>query len=318
MAIPKVLLPFKQAFQDFTEEDAPQRAAALSFYAVTAIPPLAVLLTAILGLVYSGPQAAQELVNQVSSLFGPATAETIREILERRATAANGTAALGGLLILLLGASGFFVQLQKALNHVWGVKADPEAGWKATIVKRILSMTVVLGTGFLLLVSLVVSTFIAVASRWLEQQMGLSVGLASLAEVALGLAMITGMFSLIYYYLPDVKVAWSDVWRGALTTAALFLLGKFALGWYLGRSNFTADYGGAGALVLILFWVYYTSMILLFGAELTQAQAAARGHVVTPEKYAVPLTQSRKAPRPARPRVEAEPVGSARSSRALA
>ena len=144
-------------------------------------------------------------------------------------------------------------------------------------------------------------------------------GLASIAEVGLSLAMITGMFCLIFKYLPDVIVAWGDVWRGALTTALLFLVGKFALGWYLGRSDFTADYGSAGALVLILFWVYYSSMILLFGAELTQAQAEARGHKVVPERHAEWIDQSTKAPANRRRRhrlEEPEPAGGA--SRAMA
>lgn len=293
MPPPPILNTLKHAFQEFRQEDAPQKAAALSFYAVTAIPPLVVLLTAILGLAFSGPQAGQELVAQVTTLFGRTTGETVAEILQRRANAPNGMAAVSGLVVMLLGASGFFVELQKALNHVWGVKPDPNAGWKDVILKRILSMMVVLGTGFLMMVSLVLSTFIAVASRWLEVQLGWSVSLASVAEGTIGLAMITGMMALIFKYLPDVKVPWSDVWRGALTTALLFLVGKFALGWYLGRSDFTADYGSAGALVLILFWVYYSTMILLFGAEVTQAQAQARGHQVEPQEHAITVPKHR-------------------------
>lgn len=278
MAIPSSLALFPQAFREFREGDAPQKAAALSFYAVAAIPPLMVLFTAIVGLVYSGPEAAEQLVGQISSLFGTDTGETIAEILNRRATAANGTAVLTGTVVLLLGASGFFVELQKALNHVWSVQPDPNAGWKDTVVKRALSMAVVIGTGFLMLASLVLSTFIAATSHWLEQQLGWSLSAASVTDAALGLAMITGMLALIFKYLPDVDVRWSDVWRGAFMTALLFMIGKFALGWYLGRSNLTADYGSAGALVLILFWVYYSSMIMLFGAELTQAQAELSGH----------------------------------------
>ncbi len=322
MAAHAALSPFKTAFQDFREEDAPQKAAALSFYAVTAIPPLAVLLTAILGLVYSGPQAAQELVGQVTSLFGQQTGDTIAEILQRRDESSNGTAAIGGLVVLLMGASGFFVELQKALNSVWGVQPDPNASWKSTIVKRLMSMTVVLGTGFLLLVSLLVSTVIAVASSWMEAKLGLSPAFASLAEVGLGFAMITGMFALIFKYLPDANIPWSDVGRGAATTALLFMVGKFALGWYLGRSNFTADYGSAGALVLILFWVYYSSMILLFGAEITQAQAEARGHQVVPQKHARMATDSprvsRKGARRTRPVTDSEGEGYRSSGRALA
>ena len=287
MPVPSALAPFKTALRDFRDEDAAQKAAALSFYAVTAIPPIVVLLAAILGLVYSGPQAAQQLVGQVSALFGQDTGNTIGEILQRRADAPNGAAALTGLAVLLLGASGFFVELQKALNAVWGVKPNPEAGWKDVVFKRVLSMTVVLGTGFLMLVSLVVSAVIAAASNWLEGRLGWSVGFASFAEALIGLAMITGMFALIFKYLPDVEIGWSEVWRGALTTATLFLVGKSALGWYLGRSTFTADYGSAGALVLILFWVYFSSMILLFGAELTQAQVAVHGRKVEPQGHAL-------------------------------
>lgn len=317
MAIRTAVSPFKTAFHDFKEEDAPQKAAALSFYAVTAIPPLVVLLTAILGLVYSGPQAAQELTAQISSLFGQDTGNTIAEILERRSESSNGIAALGGLAILLVGASGFFVELQKALNSVWGVQPDPDANWKSTVAKRLLSMTVVLGTGFLLLVSLVASTVIAVASSWMEARFGLSPAFASLAEVVIGFAMITGMFALIFKYLPDADIPWSDVGRGAAITASLFLVGKFALGWYLGRSNFTADYGSAGALVLILFWVYYSSMILLFGAEITQAQAEARGHQIVPQKHARSVENSPRARRK-KPLPSIETEGYRSSGRAMA
>lgn len=298
MPKPSALVLFKTAFQGFRDKDASQKAAALSFYAVTAIPPLVVLLTGILGLVYSGPEASQKLVGQVSDLFGASTGQTVSEILERRAHASNGAAAVTGLVVLLLGASGFFVELQKALNGVWGVQPDPNAGWKGVVLKRALSMTVVLGTGFLMLVSLMISTVIAVASDWLRDQLGWSIGLASVAEVGLSLAMLAGMFCLIFKYLPDVTIPWSDVWWGALTTAGFFLVGKFALGWYLGRSDFTADYGSAGALVLILFWVYYSSMILLFGAELTRARAVARGHRVVPEPHARVLTSKRPARSP--------------------
>lgn len=286
MAIRSALTPFPRAFQEFREGDAPQKAAALSFYAVTAIPPLVVLFTAILGLVYSGPQAAEQLVGQVSSLFGQSTGDTIAEILQRRSKASNGTAVLTGTVVLLLGASGFFVELQKALNHVWSVQPDPNAGWKDVVVKRVLSMGVVLGTGFLMLASLILSTFIAVASHWVERHVSWSISSASLTDAFLSVAMLTGVFALIYKYLPDVHVRWSDVWRGAFTTALLFMIGKFALGWYLGRSNFTADYGSAGALVLIMFWVYYSSMILLFGAELTQAHSEASGHQAQPHRHA--------------------------------
>jgi membrane protein len=286
MELPPSLAPYRQAFEDFRDADIPQRAAALSFYAITALPPLVVLLTAILGLAYSGPRAAQELVDQVAWLFGQATADTIADILKRRASASNGVAAVTSLLVALLGASGFFLELQKALNHVWGVQTDPNAGWRTTILKRVLNMGVVLGTGGLLLASLIASAALAVASRQLESQLGWQVSLAAMADSAVALALIAAVFALLFRSLPDVILGWRHVWRGALLTSLLFVLGKFALGWYLGRSDFAADYGSAGALVLIVFWVYYSSMILLFGAELTKAHALASGYVIRPERHA--------------------------------
>lgn len=280
------------AAKDFAEEDATTTAAALSFYAVTAIPPLVVVLTAILGIVFSGPDAAKQLVGQVQTMFGPETAETIASIIERRSQAPNGAAAYLGMVVLLVGASGFFVQLQKALNRVWDVEPDPNAGWMQNIVKRILGMTVVLGSGFLLLISLVLSAFIAAASERLQEWIGWSVSTTSLAEGAISLVTVTCLFALLFKYLPDVEIYWSDVWRGAFITACFFLVGKFVLGWYLGRTDFSVDYGSAGALVLVLFWVYYSSIILLFGAELTQAAAHFKGHPVALRKRAKRSSQS--------------------------
>lgn len=280
----QALATFKKAAKDFVEEDATTTAAALSFYAVSAIPPLVVVLTAVLSLVFSGPEAAQQLVEQVQAMFGRETGETIASIIERRSQSPNGAAAYLGMVVLLVGAGGFFVQLQKALNRVWDVEPDPEAGWMQNIGKRLLGMTVVLGSGFLLLISLVVSTVISAASQWLEDHIRWDVGVTSIAEAAISLLTITCLFALLFKFLPDVRVYWRDVWRGAFVTSLLFLIGKFVLGWYLGRTDFSADYGSAGALVLVLFWVYYSSIILLFGAELTQAAAHLSGRAVVPEK----------------------------------
>ncbi len=280
------LATVKKAAKDFVDEDATSTAAALSFYAVTAIPPLVVVLTAILSIVFSGPEAAAKLVSQVQSLFGQETAQTIASIIERRSHAPNGAAAFTGVVVLLLGASGFFVQLQKALNRVWDVEPDPEAGWMQTVVKRVLGMTVVLGTGFLLLISLVLSALISAASHWLEQRVSWNVHMTTFVEATVALITITCLFALLFKYLPDAEVHWVDVWYGAFSTALLFTVGKFVLGWYLGRTDFTADYGSSGALVLVLFWVYYSSIILLFGAELTQAVAQLRGRAVVPEEGA--------------------------------
>lgn len=275
-----------EAGKDFIEDDVPQAAAALSFYAVTALPPLIVILISFLGMAYADGSASEHLARQVSDLFGPSAGEMVGTIVENRSGTSHGMAAVTGLVVLLLGASGFFAQLQKALNQVWEVRPKPSAGFALTVKKRLLSMTAVLGTGFLLLTSLLLSAAISAASDWLDRAIGMGATLSLLGEAAVTFAVVTGLFALIFKFLPDAIIEWSEVWRGATVTAALFMIGKFALGLYLGQADFAADYGSAGALVLVLFWVYYSSMILLFGAELTQVQAKAKGREIQPELHA--------------------------------
>lgn len=263
-----------------------QSAAAMSFYAVISIPPLLVVITAIFSMAFSGPEAAAELLRQVSTLFGENTAVSVGQILARRSQAPNETAALTGSFVLLLGASGFFSQMQASLNQVWGVEAKPSVAWRMLLIKRMVSMTAVLGTGFLLLVSLVLTAVLAAANDWLQARLGWSPGAAGATEAMVAMLTLTVLFAFIFRVLPDVHVPWTYVWRGAVITAILFFVGKYAMGWYLGHTNFEADYGSAGALVLILFWVYYTSLILLFGAQLTHAQTVASGEPIVPESYA--------------------------------
>ncbi len=282
----RALYPVQTALYRFVAEGSPQSAAAMSFYAVISIPPLLVVITAILSMAFSGPEAAAELMKQVTTLFGESTAASIAEILARRSQAPNETAALTGSFVLLLGASGFFSQMQASLNQVWGVEAKPSVAWRMLLVKRMISMTAVLGTGFLLLVSLVLTALLAAASDWLRARLGWSPATAGVTEAAVAMITLTLLFAFIFRVLPDVRVPWKSVWRGAIITSLLFFVGKYALGWYLGHTNFEADYGSAGALVLILFWVYYTSLIMLFGAQLTHAQTVASGEPIVPEPYA--------------------------------
>lgn len=282
----RAIYPVQTALYRFVAEGSPQSAAAMSFYAVISIPPLLVVITAILSMAFSGPEAASELVRQVTTLFGESTAASVAEILARRSQAPNETAALTGSFVLLLGSSGFFSQLQASLNQVWGVETKPSVAWRMLVIKRLISMTAVLGTGFLLLVSLVLTALLAAASDWLRGRLGWSPATAGALEAAVAMLTLTLLFAFIFRVLPDVRVPWTYVWRGSLVTSVLFFMGKYAMGWYLGHTNFEADYGSAGALVLILFWVYYTSLILLFGAQLTHAQTVASGEPIVPEPYA--------------------------------
>ena len=286
MEIPHLMQAPVDAWKKFLKDDVPQAAAALSFYAVTALPPFVVILVSVLGMVYVDNSAGDQLSRQVATLFGASAAEMISTIVDNRSASSHGAAALVGTVVLLVGASGFFGQLQKALNHVWGVRLKASVGIGQTIKKRLLSMSAVLGTGFFFFFSLLLSAFVSAAGGMVEEFFGIGATVTLIGETLVALLLVTGLFGLIFKFLPDVLIGWQDVWRGALTTALLFMVGKTALGWYLGRADFAADYGSAGAVILILFWVYYSSMILLYGAALTQVQTESAGRPVTPESHA--------------------------------
>jgi membrane protein len=283
-----------QAGKEFLEDDVPQSAAALSFYAVTALPPLLILLVSVVGLVYDDQQAMQKLGEQMTTLFGPSVGETVSTIFENREGTGHGVASIIGFVILLFSASGFFAQLQKVLNQVWEVRVRESAGWMQTVQKRLLSMTTVLGIGFLLTISLVFSAVVAIASEAVEGWLGVSATVSMVGQFVVNLALLSALFSLLYKNLPDVKVQWRDVWRGGLFTALFFLIGKAGLAFYLSRADLGASYGSAGALVLLLFWIYGSLMLVLFGAEYTEVYIRSRGGKLEPEPHAEIVPGARK------------------------
>jgi membrane protein len=282
---------FRRILKDFSEDECSVRAAALAYYTVFALPPLLILLTIVVGAFWDPVEVQRTLETQFSSLVGDEGGRAIREMLTnaKRPGVGNIAATVLGTLALLLGAIGAFMQLQGALNRAWEVKPDPtKGGVKQFIAKRVLSAGMILAVAFLLIVSLAVSALLsALGSR-----------LAFVPEpalhaldITLSLAVITVMFAAIFRYLPDAEIAWGDVWAGALFTSMLFVIGKFAIGFYLGRSAPGDAYGAAGALAVILVWIYYAGMIVLLGAEFTQAWAERRGAQVKPESGAVRVEQ---------------------------
>jgi membrane protein len=249
-------------------------AAAISFYTVFSLAPLLVIVIAVVGLAFGQEAAQGQVVGQIQGLVGPDAARMIEEMIEgARRPAAGIFATALGLGILLLGAAGVFGQLQEALNRIWDAPSSPQRRLLGLLHDRFLSFAMLLGTGFLLLVSLVVSAALqalgTVFGRWLPSPLILLEGL----HLVLSLAVITVLFALIYKILPQVRIQWRDVWVGAALTAGLFVLGKFLIGLYLGRGSFTSAFGAAGSLVVILLWVYYSAQILLFGAEFTHIYA---------------------------------------------
>jgi membrane protein len=282
----------KQTFNGFSEDDCPTMAAALSYYTVFSLPPLLVLLLAMLGAVLDPNDIQGTIEGQMRSAMGPSGAEQVRTILANADRPGSGgqVATILSVVALLLGATGVFGQLQAALNKAWGVAPDPEKGGiKAMLLKRVFGIGMVLGLAFILLVSLVVSAVLSAFGEQLGRFLpsGLSAPVLEAINFAGSLAVISLLFGAIFKVLPDAKIAWRHVAVGAVVTALLFVAGKFALGLYLGRSNPGEAFGAAGALALMLVWIYYSSMIVLLGAEFTQAWAERRGGGIVPEKGAV-------------------------------
>ncbi|HIK30247.1 MAG TPA: YihY/virulence factor BrkB family protein [Oscillatoriales cyanobacterium M59_W2019_021] len=277
----------KQSFQEWQYDKVSQLAAALAYYTVFSLTPLLVLAIAIAGAVFGEEAARGEIVGQIQGLVGTSGAEAIETALENAdQPEISSIASLISIGVLLFGASGVFAQLQEALNAVWNVRAKPSLGIWGFIRKRLLSFSMVLAIGFLLLVSLVLSAALSAISHIdFNLLPGLDI-VWQLINFTLSFGLITLLFALIYKYLPDVKIAWGDVWVGATITALLFSFGKYILGLYLGQGSYGSAYGAAGSLVIILAWVYYSAQILLFGAEFTQVFARHYGSQIVPDRYA--------------------------------
>jgi membrane protein len=282
----------KETFTEWQEDKAARLAAALSYYTVFSLAPLIILVLAIIGLLYRREDASVYLIEQMQGLVGQSGAEVIQSIVENASQPGSSLiATIIGVGTLLLGASGVFSQLQDALNTIWGVAPKPGRSWLVMIKDRLLSMAMVLGIGFLLLVSLVVSAVLSGVTAYLSEFLPPSAGAVSrVLDFLISMVVITLLFAAIFKVLPDVKIKWRDVWVGAIVTALLFVLGKFLLGFYIGRQSFNSTYGAAGSILALLLWVYYSAQILLFGAEFTQVYTKKFGSHILPDKNAVLLS----------------------------
>ncbi|HEX2254112.1 MAG TPA: YihY/virulence factor BrkB family protein [Thermoanaerobaculia bacterium] len=289
----------KETFREFGDDDCPRMAAALAYYTVFSLPPLLVILIGIAGLAWGEQAVAGRIEGEVGALLGPQAGEAIATMVENAGSDRSGSrlAAWLGLAVLLFGASGVFAQLQAALNEAWDVAPDPDkSGVVRMVTKRLLSFGMVLGIGFLLLVSLALSAFLSAAGEMVASMLpaGISQVLLQGVHTAVALAIIMLLFAAIYKVMPDAEVSWRDTWVGAGVTALLFVVGKFAIGFYLGNSDPGSAYGAAGSLVLILVWIYYASLIVLLGAEFTQVWARRYGRGIVPEKGAVRVVEQKR------------------------
>jgi membrane protein len=287
----------KETARQWYDDNTFQLGAALAYYTVFSLAPVVLIAIAVAGLVF-GPEAARsQIVAEISATVGPTVGQAIESLLQHTGDTGTGTlATVVGVAVLLFGATSVFAQLQEALHTIWGVQPKPGRGLLGVLKDRFWSFAAVVGVAFLLLVSLVLSAGLAALSRFLTPAaVPGGVYLWQALNWVFSLVLITALFALLYRLLPDVRLAWGDVWVGAFVTAVLFTLGKYLVGLYLGRSGVTSAYGAAGSLVVILLWVYYSSQVFLFGAEFTQVYATADGKPVQAAENAVPVTPEDRA-----------------------
>jgi membrane protein len=251
--------------------------------------PLVLFSVALAGAAFGDDAARGQVADQVGAVVGPQAASAIQGVVRNAHREDSGAlSSVVGFAVLLFGASGVFGELQTTMNAIWGVKPKPGRGIKGFLRDRFFSFTMVLGVAFMLLVSLLVSTALAAVGRFLAGALPGGEVLWQIVNFLVSIAIITGLFGLIFKVIPDIEIRWRDVWVGGLVTACLFTLGKFLLGLYLGKSSFASSYGAAGSVVALVVWVYYASQILFMGAEFTQVYAQMFGGKVRPSPQAVP------------------------------
>jgi membrane protein len=269
----RVLL--KQVFNAWLDDDVPSMGAALAYYTLFSLAPLLLIVISVAGLVFGQEAARGEIESQLRTLMGEPGANAVQALLASVGKPSESTlATLLGVLLLLIGATTVFGELQSALDRIWRVPATaPVRGWLHLIRARLLSFGMILAIGFLLMVSLVLSAALATMERLWSPLFGGWISLASASNAAAGFVLVTAMFALIYKVMPRAQVLWRDVWTGALFTALLFSLGKALIGVYIGRSGIASGFGAAGSLVVVLLWVYYSAQIFLIGAEFTWVYA---------------------------------------------
>ena len=263
--------------------------AALSYYTIFSLAPMLLVIISVLSLFVEKSTVQGELFSQIQALVGDSATESLKEIIQNaQVSNKTGVAAVIGIVTLLIGATGVFAEMQDSINYIWSIKAKPKKGWLRYLKNRLLSFSLILALGFLLVVSLGVNAIVQLLSSQLAEYFSeASVAVFYLVNMLVVLAVITLLFIVIFKVLPDGELKWKECIVGAIFTACLFLIGKFIIGYYLGRLNLGATYGASASIVILLTWIYYSSIILYFGAEFTKVYAKLDGVAIAPSKHAV-------------------------------
>jgi membrane protein len=283
-----------QTVSSWMADKAPRLGAALAYYAIFSIPPLVVLVIASTSFFYHG-DVSSVILRQIGTLTGEDTAKIIMDISKQQSSGGAGLTRLVGVFLLLFGASGVFGELQDAMNTIWEVKPKEGRGFMGVVKDRFFSFTMVLGIAFLLLVSMMLTSFVSMIGSAFSAWIPAAAVIGHILELAVSFGVVTLLFALMFKILPDVKIGWNDVWIGAAATAALFTIGKFAIGLYLTRGGVASPYGAAGSVVLMIAWVYYSSQILFLGAEFTKVYTNRHKSEVKPTENAEPVMPEERA-----------------------
>ncbi|MDO9254890.1 MAG: YihY/virulence factor BrkB family protein [Bacteroidales bacterium] len=287
----KIWYLLRETFNGFMDDDGMKLSAALSYYTIFSLPPLLIIIISLSGYFFGAEAVKGEVFGQINGLVGNAAALQIQEIIKNvKLSHSNTFATIFGAIILLVGASGVFAEIQDSINFIWGLKAKPKRGIVKFIKNRLMSFSMIGSVGFLLLVSLIINSVMDVLNTRLAVFFPKdSIYLFYVSNLLLVFFIITLLFTVIFRTLPDGKVVLRDCLIGAAFTSFLFMIGKFAIGAYLGQSSIASWYGAAGSVILILVWVYYSAIILYFGAEFTRVYAETHGGKIIPNGYAVQI-----------------------------
>ena len=279
----------KNSFKGFGDDKITKMSSSLAYYTIFSMAPLLIIIISLSGIFLGQDAAEGKVYGQLAAFVGANTASQLQEMIKNASLSGKSvTAAIIGIATLVIGATTVFAQIQDSINFIWGLKPKPKRGWLKFLKNRFLSFSVIIGLGFLLLVSLSISALIDGFSNSLQAYFPkVTVVIFYIINLLITLAITTLIFGAIFKVLPDAKIKWKDVLVGSVVTAVLFMLGKFGISFYIGKSQVGSTYGAAGSLVILLLWVYYSAIILYFGAEFTKAFAVKYGSKIHPDQYAV-------------------------------
>lgn len=279
----------KDCFKGFSDDRIMKLSAALAYYTVFSVGPLLIVIVSVCSLFFGREAIEGTIYGQIQSFVGHDAALQLQQIIKSAAIGGKGkVAAVIGIITLLVGATSMFAEMQDSINMIWGLKAKPKSAWWILVKNRLLSFGVIASLGFLLLVSLGISGIVEALSNRLQKHFhNVTIIVFYVINLVINFGVIAVLFAVIFRVLPDARIKWKDVMAGAIATAVLFMIGKFGISFYISQSNVGSTYGTAGSLVVLLVWIYYSSIILYFGAEFTKAYAMKYGSEITPNEYTV-------------------------------